>query len=1127
MRAWALILVLLFGVARAGVADTFSTSSAKQMYRIQQATPEILHQVTASGVDVVTVRGLGSARAWQPRGVAEIDLSLTDKEAGILRGQGLRLTPIADEAHEQWRQAMERPERDRVYHGYTSLTSLMQGWVASYPNICRMYSIGQSVQGRELWVLKISDNPDVNEDEPEVKYVGTMHGNEAIATEMLVYLAEDLLGDYGTDTRLTALVNGMEIHLLLMMNPDGNTSGTRTNAHGVDLNRNFPDPYTSPNNSGVGREPETAAVIAWTQGKDFDLSANFHSGALLVNYPFDNNPSGSSVYTACPDDDLFIQTSLSYSTPNLPMYNGDFPQGITNGADWYAVSGGMQDWNYRYEGGMEVVVELSDIYMPDALQLPTYYTNNRESLLAYTEWAFRGVRGIVTSAATGLPLPGVEVRVTGRDFATWSAAGVGDYHRILLPGTYSITFSKTGYVSQTLTGVTVASGSATVRNVALQPVVTAPDLSLGVVTVVDGGNGRLDPGETATLQIPLSNVGTTNATALAGLLSSSSPYITVTSGSMSYGTLAPGASATASFGISVSASTPVGSAVPFSLAGTCTELEETLPFALNVGLVTEDFESGTLSAWPWVQGGNGNWTASTTLPFEGSYCARSGLISHNQTSQMSLTLNFASSGTVAFAVKASTESNYDFLRFSVDGVVQGSWSGTQAWTQVSFPVTTGVHVLRWSYEKDGSVSTGEDACSIDAITFPPVAAMPQADWLVSPASISASLLPGGSTSQSLSLQNVGSADLVWTAQVLLDGRVAQGYPDLKLPKGVEDRRSVPATRNAGGPDSYGYVWADSRQPNGGPLFSWVEISSLGTALTAGDDQNYGPFNLGFSMPWYGNTHNTVRICSNGWISLTATETAYANAGLPSTGTPNNLIAPFWDDLDPTRGGTIYWWDDPAADRFIVEYSAVRHYAGTATETFQVILNGDGSVVFNYLTVNATASNSCTVGIENATGTDGLQCVMNALGFLVNNLAIRFTPPVLTTPWAVLSPLSGTVAMGGSATLNLALSAEDLVDGIYTGSIALASNDPDTPTRSLPLTLTVSSTVDPVTDLVIAVNGGVLTLSWSAVPGATGYRVYQRPAAGGAFVLVGTVSTPGWSTGHSSDEGEVYQVSATR
>gem|GEM_PF-833300 len=1127
MRARVFSLVLFFCMCGAAISDTNASTLQKQMYRIEQATPEILQAVASSGVDVVTVRGLGAAQNWRPRGMAEIDLALTPLQLAQLQALGLNLRPIADEAHEQWQRVQDAPQRDRNYHNYTALTALLQSWVATYPSICRMYSAGLSVQGRELWVLKITDNPDENEDEPEIKYVATMHGNEALGTEMLLSLAEDLLMDYGTDTRLTTLVNGMEIHLLFMMNPDGNTAGTRTNAHGVDLNRNFPDPFTSPNNTGVGREAETAAVIAWTQGKDFDLSINFHTGALLVNYPFDNNASGSSVYTPCPDDDLFIQMALSYSTPNSPMYNGAFPQGISNGADWYAVSGGMQDWNYRYEGGMEVVVELSDTYMPDVIQLPTYYNNNRESMLAYMEWAFRGVRGVVTSAATGLPLPGVEVRVTGRDYATWSAAGVGDYHRILLPGTYSLTFSKAGYVSQTITGVTVASGAATVHNVALQPVVAAPDLSLGAVTVVDGGNGRLDPGETATVQIQVSNVGTTNATALNGVLSSSSAYITVNSGSQAYGTVAPGGSATASYSVSASASTPAGETVAFNLAASCTELTEQLPFALSVGLVTEDFESGSLSAWPWIQGGNANWTASTTLPYAGTYCGRSGVITDSQTSAMSLTLNFASAGTVSFAVKASTESNYDFLRFSVDGVVQASWSGNQAWTVVSFPVSAGVHVLRWSYEKDSSLSTGDDAGYIDNILFPPVAAMPQADWVVTPSAISASLLPGGSVNQSITLQNAGSADLTWTGQVHLDGLVAQSFGDLKLPKGVEDRRSVPALRNAGGPDTYGYTWADSRQPSGGPVYSWVEISGLGTALTAGDDQNYGPFNLGFSMPWYGNSYSTVRICSNGFLSFTATETAYSNTGIPNSGVPNNLIAPYWDDLDPTRGGTIYWWDDPAADRFIVEFNAVRHYSGTATETFQVILTGDGAVVFQYRTINTTASTSCTVGIENATGTDGLQCVMNATGFLVNNLAVQFTPPVLTTPWAVLSPLAGTVAAGGSASLNVALSAVDLVDGVYTGTLALASNDPDTPTRNLPLTLTVSSTVDPVTDLLLVATSGTVSLSWSAVPGATGYKVYQQPVAGGAWTLVGTTATPGWSTGHTSDDGEIYRVTATR
>lgn len=1124
MRAWIFSIVLLVAWSWPQAAGAQLSPSGKNLFRIEHATSEILQQVNQAGVDVAMVRGLGSAKDWQPRGMAEIDLWLSADELRGLQGIGIHPVPLRDEAREMWLQEQTRP--DREYHNYTALTSLMQAYAAAYPSICRLFSIGQSVQGRELWVLKITDNPDLAEDEPEFKYVGTMHGNEPVGCEMLVYLMDYLLVNYGSLARVTDLVDGMEINILPLMNPDGNTAGNRTNANGVDLNRNFPDPFVSPNNTPAGRQPETAAMMTWTQDKDFNLSANFHTGALVVNYPYDNNASGASVYTASPDDGLFIQVSEAYSTHNFPMYSGAFTHGITNGAEWYAISGGMQDWNYRYEGGNEVTIELSDTYWPDASLLPGLWNDNRESLLSYMEWAWRGVRGIVTSAVTGLPLAGVEVRVTGRDVATWSAATVGDYHRLLPAGIFTLTFNKAGYQTTTLSNVMVGTGVATVRDVSLQPIVAAPDLALGTVTVLDGGNGRLDPGESTTLQVQLQNVGTTNATALQGLLSETSPYVTVTSGAQAYGDLAPDQLASASYNVTVAAEAPSGETVNFSLEGSCTEISETLPFALSVGLVAEDFETGNFLAWPWTQGGTLPWQVVTTLPFEGAYCARSGAISHSQSSLMSMNLNFLSAGVVQFQAKVSSEANYDFLRFAIDGVVQISLSGTVAWSQYSFPVSAGVHLLSWTYEKDVNTVGGSDTAWVDWILLPPVAPTPHPDVAVAPLAVQATLSPGGNGVEQLTVSNNGAADLIWTAQLSLDNRTAQGLPDLKLPKGVEDPRSEGPERNAGGPDAYGYTWADSREISGGPVYSWVEINALGTALVAADDVNYGPFNLGFVMPYYGNSYSTVRISTNGFLSFTATESAYANAGMPNGAAPNNMVAPFWDDLDPTRGGTIYYWDDPAADRFVVEYNAVRHYTGTATETFQVILSGDGGILYQYRTMSST-TNSCTVGIENAAGTDGLQVLFNTGGWLVNNLALRFTPPILVAPWAVLSPLSGTVAAGGSAILDLALSAADLVEGTYTGSLLLTCNDPDTPSLTVPLTLTVLSQLSPVTDLHISAAAGQVTLNWSAVPNATEYRVYQAQAPYGVYTWVGTTVALNWTEALTADGEMMYQVTAAR
>lgn len=1120
MRAWLFTIVLFL----AGSLSAQTAVGQKNLFRIEHATPEILQLVQQTGVDISMVRGLGSARAWQPNGMPEIELWLSSSELNRLRDMGLNPISIPDPTREMWLHQQGLPERERDYHNYPALTSLLQAYAADFPEICRLYSIGQTVQGRELWVLKITDNPDLNEDEPEFKYISTMHGNEPLGTEMLLNLIDDLLVEYGTDTRLTDLVNGMEIHILPMMNPDGNTANTRTNANGVDLNRSFPDPYDSPSNTPIGRQPETAAVMIWTQAKDFDLSANFHTGALLINYPFDNNASGSSVYTASPDDDLFIQVSEAYSSHNLPMWNGDFFHGITNGADWYAMSGGMQDWNYVYEGGMEVTIELSDTYMPDASQLPTYWNNNRESLLSYMEWALRGIRGITTSSATGLPLSGVEVRVTNRDFATWSAAEIGDYHRILPAGAYNLSFSKPGYQTQTFNLVSVGTGAATVLNVALQPLVAAPDFALGTIAVQDGGNGRLDPGETATLVLELQNGGTTSATALQASLESGSPWVNVETGTQTLGNLLPEHSVSASFQVSVDADAPIGSTLDFNLIASSTERTETLPFGLSVGLIVEDFESGNLAYWPWVLSGTADWAVSNGA-FEGDWCARSGVVGNNQTSRMALTQTFLSSGTVQFMARVSTEANYDFLKVYVDGVTQLSLSGSVGWTSYSLSVSAGAHTLLFSYEKDGSEVGGEDAVFVDFLQLPPVAPTPRPDWTLSPPELVATLSPGAETVEHVLIQNNGGAELNWAASLSLDDPArARSQPELKLSKDEFDPRSEESGRNAGGPDAFGYTWVDSRQA-GGPAFAWVEINTLGTALTGADDANYGPLALGFEMPFYGTRYSSVRVCTNGFLSFTSTETAYSNVAMPGSAVPNNLIAPFWDDLNPAAGGTIYYWDDPAADRFIVEYRNVRHYSGTTTETFQVILLGDGTITLQYQTV-ATANN-CSVGIENLTGTDGLGLNYNTAGFLVSGLAIRFTAPVLTEPWAVLSPLTGSVAAGSSTQLNVALSAADLADGTYTGTISLTSNDPDTPAVNVPLTLIVSSQVDPVENLQISVAEGQAVLDWSAVPNALGYRIYRSATGYSGWSLVGEVGTPGWTTSQLGDERAFFRVSAVR
>lgn len=123
----------------------------------------------------------------------------------------------------------------------------------NYPNITRLYSIGESVKGRQLYVMEVTENPGKHsQNKPEVKYIGNMHGNEVVGREILLLLLNYLCENFGTNERVTKILKNVRLHVMPSMNPDGYEIfkegtiygvGGRTNAKGVDLNRNFPDQY--------------------------------------------------------------------------------------------------------------------------------------------------------------------------------------------------------------------------------------------------------------------------------------------------------------------------------------------------------------------------------------------------------------------------------------------------------------------------------------------------------------------------------------------------------------------------------------------------------------------------------------------------------------------------------------------------------------------------------------------------------------------------------------------------------------------------------------------------------------------------------------------------------------------
>jgi hypothetical protein len=334
---------------------------------------------------------------------------------------------------------------------------------------------------------------------------------------------------------------------------------------------------------------------------------------------------------------------------------------------------------------------------------------------------------------------------------------------------------------------------------------------------------------------------------------------------------------------------------------------------------------------------------------------------------------------------------------------------------------------------------------------------------VNPTSLTINTPLNGSGSQPLSVTNSGGSILAFSSSFLVPGD-AQG-----------------------GPDAFGYTWKDSDEP-GGPAFNWVDVSAIGAPLTfVHNDSTAAAVPLGFEFPYYGQMRTSIIVSANGWLSFTSHANAYNNTALPNPSAPGNLIAPFWDDLDPLQtGAQVLWWSDNA-DSFVVSFQAVPHWGSTVvgTYTFQAILTRDGDVTYQYQTLTGTYTN-CTVGQQNADGADGLQVAYNQT-YLHSNLAVKITHPFL-----MASPSGGAVAPGGSQPINVTAFAYGLAAGAYPASMFIDSNDPITPHLTVPVTVVVGVVPSPVEiiltptspPIVIPPGGGVFSYTVSVQNVAT-------------------------------------------
>ena len=343
------------------------------------------------------------------------------------------------------------PEDFEDYHDYEALTTELEDLADEYPDLTELFSAGTSASGRELWVMRVSDEIEgetTDAHEPKLLYIANMHGDETVGRELMIYLLRDMLSGYEHNERIRDLVNHAEIFVMPSMNPDGFERGRRSNANGYDLNRNFPDFTTDPDDTPDGRQPETQAVMALHDDHHFVTALNYHGGEICFNMPWDTK-SNRDPAGRFGDDPLMRQLARNYADANESMRNSGWDDGVTYGYEWYEVDGGLQDWSSYYRRSFHATIELSNTKYPNASSLPGYWEENKESLIAYLESSLFGLHlRVVDADGEAIARPTIRVIGASSRDVLYDTAFI---NKPTLPGAQEFVLSAEGYQPRTLT----------------------------------------------------------------------------------------------------------------------------------------------------------------------------------------------------------------------------------------------------------------------------------------------------------------------------------------------------------------------------------------------------------------------------------------------------------------------------------------------------------------------------------------------------------------------------------------------------------------------------------------------------------------------------------------------------
>jgi hypothetical protein len=309
--------------------------------------------------------------------------------------------------------AADFPAGRTGYHTYAEMVADLNAVVAAHPTIARKVAIGTSYEGRTIWAIKISDNVDVDENEPEVLFDGLTHADEHMGLEMTIKIMHWLTDGYGTWTRIRNIVNSREVWIILAVNPDGaeydikygkfhywrknRQPNAGTTAIGTDLNRNFGYRWggggrTSTNPAAITyRGPYAFSAPETRNVRDFLASRvvngrqqirtgiTFHEAGRLVMWPY------GYTYTDVPADmTVDDHRALAAIGRHMAATNGYRPE---QASDLYITSGTTRDYEYGAYRIFSYTFEMSVVDYPDDSLIPSETGRNREAVLYLIERA--------------------------------------------------------------------------------------------------------------------------------------------------------------------------------------------------------------------------------------------------------------------------------------------------------------------------------------------------------------------------------------------------------------------------------------------------------------------------------------------------------------------------------------------------------------------------------------------------------------------------------------------------------------------------------------------------------------------------------------------------------------------